>query len=73
MNKKITFYEFLEMTKEEQYILTISHSEIVNSHVKDTIIFVLYRLYNFYVEVGYDTGSKTVTSITGFLKALPET
>lgn len=68
MNKKLSFYEFLQLSKEQQYTLTIDKAIPVSSVVKNTTQFVLYQLYDFYVEIAYDAERKSFVSITGFIK-----
>jgi len=54
LKKELSFYEFTQLSKEEQYDLVFCEAESINSSFKNNVKFTVYRLYSFYVEVVYD-------------------
>lgn len=67
MNKEYTFYEFTQLSEEQQHDLVFTKGDFINTSVKGNIKFALYKLYNFYVEVIYDSVDNKIVSLTSFL------
>lgn len=67
--KQLSFYEFTQLPKEEQYELALGEGEFIGTTEKNEVKFALYKLLNFYVEVVYDGMKNKVVSLTCFLQS----
>lgn len=67
--KQLSFYEFTQLKKEEQYKLTFTNGEFVGVSVKDDVKFALYKVFGFYIEVIYDSAGNEIIGLTSFLKS----
>lgn len=67
--RELSFFEYSQLPESKQYELVFREGEFIDSSVKNEVKFALYKLYNFYVEVIYDTKDNKILGITSFLKA----
>jgi hypothetical protein len=67
--KQLSFYEFTQLPKEEQYELALREGEFIGTTEKNDVKFALYKFYTFYVEVAYDGIKNKVVSLTCFLQS----
>ncbi|KFC19694.1 hypothetical protein [Chryseobacterium sp. FH1] len=69
MNKEISFYEFTQLSDEEQYELVFKEGEFLNYSIKNDLRFTLYKLKNFFVEVVYDARENKIVNLSSFMNA----
>ena len=69
MEKELSFYEFTQLPKEEQYNLAFTLGEFINTSETGNVRFALYKLFNFYVEAVYDSKENKIITLTSFLKS----
>lgn len=69
MNRELSYYEFSQLSKEEQLELVMNSAEPIGSTKKNDVTFELCRLFDFYVEVVYDSDRTKVMSLTSYLKS----
>ncbi|AZI38622.1 hypothetical protein [Epilithonimonas vandammei] len=69
MEEKLSFYEFTQLSKEEQYNLAFTLGEFINASEKGNVRFALYKLLNSYVEAVYDSTENKIITLTSFLKS----
>lgn len=69
MNKELSFYGYSQLSEHDQYDLIFRNGEFINSTEKDSVRFVLYKLFGFYVEVSYNISDNKIFSLKSFLKA----
>lgn len=69
MNSFISFYEFTQLSQQEQYYLVFTQGIIIGIKEVDKSKFVLYKLYNFFVEVLYNTLDNKIIGLTSFLNS----
>ncbi|MFC0344889.1 hypothetical protein [Epilithonimonas hispanica] len=69
MKKEISFYDYTFLSQDNQYDLLFSLGEFIDSAEKGSAKYVLYKLFNFYVEVVYDSQNNFVKQISSFLNA----
>ncbi|MFT3920031.1 hypothetical protein [Cloacibacterium sp.] len=69
MNSFISFYEFTQLSQQEQYYLVFTQGVIIGIKEVDKTKFVLYKLYNFFVEVLYNTLDNKIIGLTSFLNS----
>ena len=69
MNSFISFYEFTQLSQQEQYYLVFTQGVIIGIKEVDKSKFVLYKLYNFFVEVLYNTLDNKIIGLTSFLNS----
>ncbi|WP_278353964.1 hypothetical protein [Chryseobacterium gleum] len=69
MEKELSFYQFTQLAKEEQYHLAFTQGEFIGTSEKGDIKFALYKVFNFYVEVVFDSEENKVVTISSFLKS----
>ncbi len=67
MNNEYTFYEYTQLPESKQYDLVFTKGEFIDSSVKNDVKFALYKLYNFYVEVIYNSIDNKIVGFTSFL------
>lgn len=68
MNRELSYYEFSQLSKEEQRELVMNSAEPIGSTKKNDV-FELCRLFDFYVEVVYNSDRTKVVSLTSYLKS----
>jgi len=68
MKKKLSFYEFTQLSDEEQYDLLFREGEFLDSSTKKEVEFILYRLFSFFVEVIYFWESNMILNLNSFMK-----
>jgi len=71
MNRELSYYEFSQLSKEEQQELVMSSAETIGSTKKNDIDFELCKLFDFYVEIVYNADRTKVVSLTSYLKSTP--
>lgn len=71
MNRELSYYEFSQLSKEEQQELVMSSAETIGSTKKNDIDFELCKLFDFYVEIVYNADQTKVVSLTSYLKSTP--
>jgi len=69
MNSFISFYEFTQLSQQEQYYLVFTQGVIIGINETDKSKFILYKLYNFFVEVLYNTLDNKIIGLTSFLNS----
>lgn len=69
MNKEIFFYEFTQLSDEQQYDLLFREGELLDSSTRNEVKFVLYKLYSFFVEVVYVAGDNKIVTLSSFTNA----
>ncbi|MFC4163888.1 hypothetical protein ACFOWU_09495 [Epilithonimonas zeae] len=69
MKKELSFYNYTQLNKEDQYDLVFREGEFIDSSLKNDVKFVLYKLYDFYVEIVYDFEENKILNLTSFLKS----
>lgn len=69
MNNELSFFEFTQLPQEEQYHLAFTQGEFIGSSEKGMSKFVLYKLYNFYIEIVYDVTNNTILNLTSYLNS----
>jgi len=69
MNRELSYYEFSQLSKEEQQELVMNNAEPMGSTKKNDVTFELCRLFDFYVEVVYNSDRKKVVSLPSYLKS----
>jgi len=69
MNKEISFFEFTQLSQEEQYHLVFMHGKFIEALEKDSFKYVQYQLYNFFVEVIYNAKDNKIIELTSFLNS----
>ncbi|MPL55006.1 hypothetical protein SDC9_00473 [bioreactor metagenome] len=69
MNSFISFYEFTQLSQQEQYYLVFTQGAIIGINETDKSKFILYKLYNFFVEVLYNTLDNKIIGLTSFLNS----
>lgn len=69
MNRELSYYEFSQLSKEEQQELVMNSAEPIGSTKKNDVTFELCRLFDFYVEVVYNSDRTKVVSLTSYLKS----
>jgi hypothetical protein len=69
MNRELSYYEFSQLSKEEQQELVMSSAETIGSTKKNDIDFELCKLFDFYVEIVYNADRTKVVSLTSYLKS----
>jgi hypothetical protein len=67
--KELSFYEFTQLSKEEQYDLVFREGEFINSSFKNDVKFALYQLHSFYVEVTYNAKDNRIVNLTSYMSA----
>ncbi|WP_081321939.1 hypothetical protein [Elizabethkingia miricola] len=69
MNKELSYYEFSQLSREEQQELVMNSAEPIGSTKKNDVDFELFRLFDFYVEIVYNSDRTKVVSLTSYLKS----
>lgn len=69
MSKDISFFEFTQLSQEEQYHLVFMHGKFIDALEKDSVKFVQYQLYNYFVEVIYNVKDNKIIGLTSFLNS----
>ncbi|MDR6487234.1 hypothetical protein J2799_001719 [Chryseobacterium vietnamense] len=69
MNRELSYYEFSQLSREEQQELVMSSAEPIGSTKKNDVDFELFRLFDFYVEIVYNSDRTKVVSLTSYLKS----
>lgn len=69
MTKTLSFYEFTQLSKDEQYHIVFTEGKFVDVNLKNNIKYVLYEVFGFFAEVVFDSENNKVISLTSFLKA----
>ncbi|WP_159474782.1 hypothetical protein [Chryseobacterium sp. 18068] len=69
MRQKLSFYEFTQLSDEQQYDLLFRNGEFLNYSVRNNVKFALYKLYNFFVEVVYDNENNKIINLSSFMNA----
>jgi len=69
MNRELSYYEFSQLSKEEQQELVMNSAEPIGSTKRRDVDFELFRLYDFYVEIVYNADRTKVVSLTSYLKS----
>lgn len=54
MIEKISFFDFTNLSEEQQFELIFTEGEFIDFQDVGSSKFVLYRLYGFFVEIQYD-------------------
>lgn len=67
MNKEISFYEFTQLSDEDQYYLLFREGKFLDSSTKKEVKFIIYRLFSFFVEVIYDAESNMILNLSSFM------
>jgi len=58
--ERFTFYEYTSLSDHDQYNLLFTAGDFVDVKIVGNKRYVLYRVYNFYVELTYDTENNTI-------------
>jgi len=58
--EQFAFYEYTSLSNHDQYNLLFTAGDFVNVKIIGNKRYVLYRVYNFYVELTYDTENNTI-------------
>lgn len=66
----MTFFEFTGLSEHRQYDILFTLGEFIDSTEKGTDNYVLYKLFNFYVEVVYDSQTNFIKQISSFLSLI---
>lgn len=69
MSKEVSFYEYTQLSEHDQCDMVFRTGEFVDSTEIASNRYVLYKLYNFYVEVLYDSQTNSIKAISSFLSA----
>lgn len=69
MDKDISFFEFTQLSQEEQYHLVFTQGEFIEALEKDRLKYVQYQLYNFFVELIYNAKDNKIIGLTSFLNS----
>ncbi|WP_288243866.1 hypothetical protein [uncultured Chryseobacterium sp.] len=69
MNSELSYYEFSQLSREEQQELVMNSAEPIGSTKKNDVDFELFRLFDFYVEIVYNSDRTKVVSLTSYLKS----
>jgi hypothetical protein len=69
MNRELSYYEFSQLSREEQQELVMNSAEPIGSTKKNDVDFELFRLFDFYVEIVYNSDRTKVVSLTSYLKS----
>lgn len=69
MNRELSYYEFSQLSKEEQRELVMNSAEPIGSTKKNDVTFEICRLFDFYVEIVYNSDRTKVVSLTSYLKS----
>ena len=64
MSEVISFYNYTLLSKEAQYELLFLHGTFIESKVRKNITYVLYKLYDFFVEISYEQIENRVIDLT---------
>jgi len=68
-NKELSYYEFSQLSKEEQQELVLNKAEPIGSTKKNDVDFELCKLFDFYVEIVYNSDRTKLLSLTSYLKS----
>ena len=63
----LTFFDFTQLSERDQYHIIFNEGKFVDYSDSGVKSFVLYKLYNFYVEVVYDSQTNIIKGISSFL------
>jgi len=58
--ERFTFYEYTSLSDHDQYNLLFTVGDFLDVKIVGNNRYVLYRVYNFYVELTYDTENNTI-------------
>jgi hypothetical protein len=61
----VTLHEFICLNETDK-IHTVWEGDFLFYRKEDNTLFLLYRVYNFYVEVGYDTSKDEISNLQPF-------
>lgn len=69
MDKDVSFFEFTQLAREEQYHLVFTQGKFIEALEKERLKYVQYQLYNFFVEVIYNAKDNKIIGLTSFLNS----
>lgn len=67
MKNEISFFEFTQLSDEQQYDLLFREGEFLDYSIRNDVKFALYKLYNFFVEVVYYTELNKIVSLSSYI------
>lgn len=71
MKKELSFYDFTQLTEEQQYDLTFRFADFLEHRTSGRYKYVLYSLNNFFVEILYNSTTNEVIQLTSYLDVKP--
>lgn len=66
----LTFFDITQLSERDQYHIIFNEGKFVDYSDSGVKSFVLYKLYNFYVEVIYDSLTNRIQAISSFLSVV---
>ena len=66
MDKKISINTFKKLTQQEQYDLVFTKGDFVNYYLRIETRYILYSLFNFFVEVEFNITQNKILNLIAF-------